>query len=840
MPSQQQSQDLNPDAPVNLTFEQFQGVNTATTRPGVPDTQAYWLDGFMPLAPGNLRTLPDIGSSIYTMPVNEATSLAILASGTGGTAGTYTGVALAGGPGTGAVATVVVSGGSVSSLSVTAPGSGYTVGSILTPSPTVGSVAGFSVSVAAVTSPTMELFSFYNIGATPYAAVFSSDGSAVQVNTLTGSVATILPYGTITNPLITNIGSSQYGQQYLLIVNSQANGYWLWDGALLYQAGSLAPGVTLTNVGAGYVSPPLVSATGGNGYGAKFTASINDGVVTNVAFTNPGTGYLAGDSVSLVFTGGAQAGSGASLSAVLSHQTGGSGASLSCVLGLIHYGDYYGVVSVTINAAGSGYSPETVINVSGGSQDPYGAATLSPNIVGGSISSINIISPGIYGTPAGPTATVVDSGYYYVSSVSIVAGGSDYGPNRAITASGGGSPVSQATFTSNLNAGGTISSVTITSGGNYGSNTAPTLTVTDSTTTAAGTVSLMPFGISGTAIQSYQGHVWVFNGNVFNFSAPGSVSDFATSDGGGSDQSNANYLKVGYTNAVSTNGFLFLIGDSSMDYISGVSTTTPSGGSPTTTFTQNNCDPEIGTPYAYAVTTLGQDILIANSTGIFVSSGGAFVKESEPLDGVYNTVANFGGAQLSAAKATIFGKRVWMVLATIIDPVSGSQVNKLLMVRDRKIWWASQQSVPLIFIQGQEIGSVYTAWGTDGHHLYPLFQSPSANFTKTAQSKLWFDPGGYENVKAASRFWSVWNCNSTVSTAIVVEIDSIGLDQNFNQFTNTQPYTITGPTQTGYFVTLPQAIGQQGVGIGMTFTTSASDMTLITAKIANIEEIYRG
>src|ERR1700737_1824687 len=58
---------LGPPDP--LIFEHFEGINTATTRPGVDDKQAYWLDGYMPLGPyRNLRTLPGIGPALWTAP----------------------------------------------------------------------------------------------------------------------------------------------------------------------------------------------------------------------------------------------------------------------------------------------------------------------------------------------------------------------------------------------------------------------------------------------------------------------------------------------------------------------------------------------------------------------------------------------------------------------------------------------------------------------------------------------------------------------------------------------------------------------------------------------------
>src|ERR1700722_13053995 len=247
MPPNQQQQPQSGDS-AGLTFNQFAGVNTATTRPGVPDEMAYWLDGFMPLAPGNLRTLYGIGAAKYT----------------------------------------------------------------------------------AIGGKTIVCFYFYNLAATPYAIVFLSDGSAIQVNTSTGAATTVLPAASIAAPSITTLGVTQYGSQYLIIVTSTIpNGYWVWDGNLLYASGTLAPQVTLTNPGSAYQTPPAVSATGGNGAGATFVASISGGVVTNVVETNPGHGYLPGDVVTLVFTGGTLAGSGASLTAVLTHNACGSGGLLA-------------------------------------------------------------------------------------------------------------------------------------------------------------------------------------------------------------------------------------------------------------------------------------------------------------------------------------------------------------------------------------------------------------------------------------------------------------------------------------------------------------------------------
>ena len=194
-------------------------------------------------------------------------------------------------------------------------------------------------------------------------------------------------------------------------------------------------------------------------------------------------------------------------------------------------------------------------------------------------------------------------------------------------------------------------------------------------------------------------------------------------------------------------------------------------------------------------------------------------------------IANFGGNQLSASKATIFNKKVWMVLATVLDPISGSQVNKLFLWNS-KYWWASMQDVTLTFIASYENNSVLTAYGTDGTHIYPLFQTPSTGFSKVVQSRLWDAPAGYMHVKAATRLFGIAYVYSASSPTFTVGVD------NENGLM-ASPYTIV-PAGAGYFEVPPEAVGQQGIMMGLTITTSAADMSLVS--VALQEEIisYRG
>ena len=437
--------------------------------------------------------------------------------------------------------------------------------------------------------------------------------------------------------------------------------------------------------------------------------------------------------------------------------------------------------------------------------------------------------------------------------VTITNGGSNYS-NPTITVSGGSG--SGATFSATV-LFGIITSITVTNPG-HGYLATDTLTVhiTDSTGTgAAATVILMPFAVQGTGVETYSGRVWVINGPVLSWTAPGSVFDFSTANGGGNITSSDSFLRVGYTQLKQTNGFLYLIGDSSINYISGVQT---SGVTPTTTFTNQNADPEVGTPYPATVDVFGRNFVFANAFGVHVSYGAAVTKISEPLDGVFNTVANFAGFQLSACKHILYGKKIWAVLVPIIDPVSGQQRIKMFMTNDLKKWWATEQDVALIYIQHQEINSILTAYGTDGTSIYPLFQNPSNGFEKTFQSKFWTEPGGYQFDKSVNRVWMLAQYFSTTVTEIDVRIDNELTNASFAAIPISPPQVtwlnnasvvvtwlnnaaqIVTWVTTGLSVSDGMAVGQNGYVVGFTVETAAEDVAVISAMIGPQIVGYKG
>lgn len=364
---------------------------------------------------------------------------------------------------------------------------------------------------------------------------------------------------------------------------------------------------------------------------------------------------------------------------------------------------------------------------------------------------------------------------------------------------------------------------------------------------------LIPTGISGTTVEIYAGRVWIGNGATLTFSAPGSVVDFTSGSGGGNATSSDSFLRVRYIQLVQTNGFLYLIADSSINYISGVQT---SGSPPTTTYTNQNADPEVGTPWPSTVQTFGRSIVFGNAFGAHASYGGAVAKISDMLDGIYNTVPDFGGFIPSAAKAIIFGKRVWILLLPIIDPISAQQVNKMFLW-DGKRWWASPQEVTITYIQSQEVDSVLTAWGSTGTAIYPMFQRPTVGFTKIAQSKLWDKNGGYMFNHSNNRLFGLVQYYSSESPDLRVSIDNeTGSAENELSLTPLASNWETGATPVQWFdgasevtwynagsgitVIPPTAIGQQGVLQGFTVETECADMALISLAMDSKIVGYRG
>lgn len=635
--------------PSSFTLENFGGLDTKAKRPAIKPEDFFWLENWIPIGPGNLRTLYDREET----PIYEA------------------------------------------------------------PNPR-----------------TIIYHVFYNLGADRFCAVFLDDGTAIQVNTDTLAQTTI---SATTNTFWDGSGplpaARQYQSKYLAITSRVSdNAYWIWDGTSLFAAGTLSPEITIldSGVGAGYVSAPTVTAYGGSGSGATFSATINSqGHVTDVEVTNPGSGYDNEDHVVLIFTGGGATADQARATATVNTSAGG-------------------VAIVTVTNGGQQYTAP-VVSFSGGGGS--GAKAFVSGLAAGVVTDITVYDPGS-GYTSNPTVTIADSGggagtgatavceirRGQITSITVNSGGSGYTgvPDVIISAPDNADfPSRQAEAYASISAGA-VTAVTVTNPG-LGYQGA-SVQLVGGNGSAAAECRLMPYGIQGTSIETYQTRVWVADDTKISWTGPDTVSDFSTIGGGGSKPVTDAFLREKVVGLAQANGFLYRMGDSSINVISNVQTS----GSGVTTFNDSNVDPQIGTAWRDSVAAFGRALVFANPTGVYALYGGAAEKVSAPLDGLFaNASFNTGGVGIepTAGVATIFGLRVYCIAFTTLDPYT--QTNRdVICMWDGQKWFVGSQSIDVVALAGQEINSELTCYGATETAIHRLFQTPSSTLEKIAVTKL--------------------------------------------------------------------------------------------------------
>lgn len=629
----------------------FDGLNQSASRIAMNDGEFYWLENFIRVGDGNLRTLWDAGAALYT-------------------------------------------------------------------------VSGDITIVA---------FFAFNIGQSQYFAVFLSDGTAVQVAWPSGALTAIsatagLFYQGTTLPVCV-----QSGTQFLLIANHNTpNDYWIWDGAILYSPGGIAPfnAGQLTDAGSGYTSVPGYTVYGGSGSGVVLTPVINEGSVVSLTVDNPGHDYLPGDIVQVAFNGGGSD-AGPILEAVLSASV---------------------IAFITLISGGSGFTAGTyALGFTGGGGGSGAAGTYT--VVGGKVTSVQITAggsgytaaPGITfpsggGSGAQAVASITDA---VVSAVNVIQGGNDLTGTPTLTIRGGGGSGAQAVAT--LSGGGSIGSVTVINGGSGYTAVPAVIAQTGVNNAAAAILQLMPFGVSGTSLETYQSRVWigypnqqgkVNNGGTFEVSAPASLTDFATSDGGDIFTNTDRFLRQNYTFLRQTSNFLYAVGDSSVSVVSNVQT---QGSPPSTTFSYQNSDPQIGSSWPNTAQDFSNTILFGNAFGVYGIYGGSVRKVSEKVDELFTNAVlppTAGALTPTSAVANIYSQKIYLMLMSITDPFTQKPRN-VMIGWDGKRWYVTSQSPSLIFIGTQEVDSQIIAWGTDGKSLYPLFNTPSASLVKVMSTKAY-------------------------------------------------------------------------------------------------------
>lgn len=738
----------------------------------------------------------------------------------------------------------------------------------------------------------------------PTLAVFGGGGSGMQITP-------VISGGQIVEMNITNPGS---GYEIGDVVQIAFSGGGSDTAPILtaqLSSGSVS-GATITAPGAGYTTA-TVSFSGGGGSGAAATAAVTSGSVTAITITSPGLGYTSAPVISISGGAGAAAvavlapsgvasvtvvnGGSGFTSVPLITFVGGQGAGATGVAVL----SPTSVAAVNVTAGGAGYTSAPTVAFVGGQtvSVPTTVAAVGANVVGTAVTSYTVVNPGA-GYASVPTITVSGGGGSgataiatmsggVITAVTPIANGTGYTSTPAVAVSGGGSAGVAATAVANLvgdqvgsvtitNAGGEYTSpveVTFTGGGGIGAGatvlfaptsiaqvvvsstgqyytTAPTVEVSAGANKSAyATVSLMPYGVSGSAMETYLSRLWIVDpapsvtsivppGGEWQVSAPGSFTDFATSDGGVQALNTDSFLQTRYTNIHQSSGYLYFFGDGSVSVVSNVST---SGTPAVTAYNYQNVDPQAGDEWRDTLQDFGRSSIIANATGVYGLYGGTTSKISQKLDQLFTPASqgglfvppSAGGIIPTSAIATIFNIKHYLLLMTLKDPDLGTNRN-VMLTWNEKDWVVTSQSVPITSISTQKVNSTYYAFGSDGTSIYPLFAKASVNLTKRFDTKQY----GADRMfiqKQGNAVWMQAQDNSTTSAGVsgtfTLVTSGIGIQSSWNpsgqslttstvfniqpDFPAPYPYWPLWGTSTGaiYFVTT-----------ALRFSTTAPDFTL--------------
>lgn len=624
-----------------------------------------------------------------------------------------------GGEGAGVSLTAVVQGGNVVNVVINDPGTGYEAGDTVQAIFTGGGSDSGATLVASISAVGVTAATITNAGSgyTSATAVFSGGGGA-------GAAGAPIIGGKVLSAAVTSGGSGYTSAPSVTFSGGGGSGA---TGTAVVSAGAVI-GVTITAQGSGYTSVPSV-AFGGPGSGAAATAVLNgpNGQIVGLTITAGGSGYTSPPTIVISGTG--------------------TGATAVAVLGPAG-----GVSGITVVDGGSGYNTVPLLNiVGGGGSGATAIASLSPTTV----ALVNITnagsgyttSPSITFTGGGGTgaaAQAVFTNGNELTGIILSNGGSGYTSPPTITFGG---PGSGASATAVL-VGTSIASVSVQNTGS-GYTSPPAVLVEPGANEAAyAIINLMPFGISGSCLETFQSRVWIADqcpqpfatqptGGNFAVSAASSIWDFATSDGGVLFTSSDGFLRLRYVGIRQSNGYLYFFGDNSVSVVSGVTT---SGSPATTTFSYQTVDPQTGLSWRDTLQDFSRTIVFGNETGVFGLYGGAATKISPKLDQLFTNAifpsTSAAAVAPSASSATIFNVKHFLMLMTVQDPDTFAFRN-VLVSWNEKDWNILSQSVTLNIIGVQNIGSTLKAWGTEGTSLYPLFNVPSTKLVKRLDSKFY-------------------------------------------------------------------------------------------------------
>lgn len=131
---------------------------------------------------------------------------------------------------------------------------------------------------------------------TDFIICFCLSGAAYQVVAATGAFTKFAIANTFSIAPDMTVWSSQR-----ILIADPISGYCTWDGITFVRSGGVSPNIVVTAGGGPFGAAPGVTISGGSGVGATAHAVLTGGVVTSIVLDNAGTGFKAGDTLTVTF-----------------------------------------------------------------------------------------------------------------------------------------------------------------------------------------------------------------------------------------------------------------------------------------------------------------------------------------------------------------------------------------------------------------------------------------------------------------------------------------------------------------------------------------------------------
>jgi hypothetical protein len=252
----------------------------------------------------------------------------------------------------------------------------------------------------------------------------------------------------------------------------------------------------------------------------------------------------------------------------------------------------------------------------------------------------------------------------------------------------------------------------------------------------------------GDDIAVFAGRVWILQGRLLRFSGadgfgggapaiPDATDYWAAATGAGAVNLTDPTIRSTVTRLWAQNGYLYLIGNSSINAISDVYV--PTGAvPPTPVFSNPNIQALIGTSQPASLFPFDRLLMFANKYGVYSLFGVSAQKMSEDIDGTwryidFSQLISGGAVQVSNILCAAF------LIKRNADPVFGSNTVLAMWFPKRdgaSRWWFANYGA-LTFVVSAMKNDAPALFGFIGNKLYQLFADPVTAPNGQLMGPLW-------------------------------------------------------------------------------------------------------